>query len=131
MQASQCLLYRSLQERREGLEVFINIPKEEEKEEDEEEKEEDEEKKKKDDDEEEEMEGKTRDKEDRHDSLVVEEGMMSKFPMLPFATYLLPLQLLLSGSFCHEEVKQPHHRGAKRPNIMNYLVPLEIPSFHC
>ena len=38
------------------------------------------------------MEGKRRDKEDMQDSLVVEEGMIVKFPLLPFATCLLPLQ---------------------------------------
>ena len=69
------------------------------------EKEEDlEEEKKEDDDDEEEMEGKRRDEEDMQDSLVVEEGMMVKFPLVPFATCLLPLQLLLQGSFHEEEV---------------------------
>ena len=53
----------------------------------EEEKEEDEEEKKEDDDDEEEMEGKRRDEEDMQDSLVVEEGMIVKFPLVPFATF--------------------------------------------
>ena len=57
----------------------------------EEEKEEDEEEKKGDDEEEEEMEGKRRDEEDMQDSLVVEEGMIVKFPFFPFAAYLLAL----------------------------------------
>ena len=42
------------------------------------------------------------------ESLVVEEDMMVKFPVVPFATCLLPLQLLLQGSFHQEEVKQQH-----------------------
>ena len=78
----------------------------------EEEKEEDEEEKKEDDDDEEEMEGKRRDGEDMQDRLVVEESMIVKFPLVPFATCLLPLQLLLQGSFRQEEVKQPHRRDA-------------------
>ena len=56
------------------------------------------------------MEGKRRDEKDMQDSLVVEEGMIVKFPFVPFATCILPLQLLLQGSFHQEEVKQPHHR---------------------
>ena len=55
--------------------------------------------KKEDDDDEEEMDGKRRDDEEMQDSLVVEEGMIVKFPMVHFATCLLPLQLLLQGSF--------------------------------
>ena len=90
----------------------------------EEEKEEDEEEKKEDDDEEE---GKRRDEEDVQDSLVVEEGMIVKFPLLPFSTCLLPLQLLLQGSFQPEEVKQPHWRDTQRPNIKNFVVPPEAP----
>ena len=59
------------------------------------EKEEDEEEKKEDDDDDQEMKGKMRDEEDIQDSLVVEEGMIVKFPSVPFATCLLHLQLLL------------------------------------
>ena len=55
------------------------------------------------------------------DSLVVEEGIMGKFPLVPFAMCLLHLQLLLQGSFHQEEVKQPHFRDAQRSNIMNDL----------
>ena len=33
------------------------------------------------------MEGKRRDEEDMHDSLVVEEGMIVKFPWVPFANF--------------------------------------------
>ena len=36
------------------------------------------------------MEGKRRDEEDMHDSLVVEEGKIVKFPLVPFATYAAP-----------------------------------------
>ena len=61
----------------------------------EEKKEGNEEEKKEDDDEKEEMEGKKRDWEDMKYSLVVEEGMIVKFPLVPFATCLLPLQFLL------------------------------------
>jgi hypothetical protein len=55
------------------------------------------------------------------DSLVVEEGIMVKFPSVPFAMCLLHLQLLLQCSFHQEEVKQPHCRDTQRPNIMNDL----------
>ena len=47
-------------------------------------------KKKEDVDDEEEMEGKRRDEEDMQDSLVVEEGMIVKFPLVPFATFAAP-----------------------------------------
>ena len=73
------------------------------------------------------MEGKRRDGDDMQDCLVVEEGMMVKFLLVPFATCLLPLQLLLQGSFNQEEVKQLHCRDTQRPNIMNHLVPPEAP----
>ena len=56
----------------------------------EDEKEEDEDEKKEDVDDEEEREGKRRDEEDMQDSLVVEEGMMVKFPLVPFATFAAP-----------------------------------------
>ena len=61
------------------------------------------------------------------DSLVVEEGMLVKFPSVPFATYPLHLQLLLQGSFHKKEVKQPHCRDTQRQrqNIMSYLGPPE------
>ena len=50
-----------------------------------------------------------------------------KFTFVPFATCLLPLQLLLQGFFLHQhEVKQPH-RSTKKPTTMNYLVPPEAP----
>ena len=42
------------------------------------------------DDYEEEMEGKRRDEEDMQDSLVVEEGMIVKFPLVPFANFAAP-----------------------------------------
>ena len=70
----------------------------------EEEKEEDEKEKKNDDDQGEEMKGKRRDEEDMQDILVVEEGIMVKFSVIPFATCLFPLQLLLQDSFPQEEV---------------------------
>ena len=81
------------------------------------------EEKKEDDDDEEEMEGKRKDGEDMQDSLVVEEGQIVKFPMVPFATCLLPLQLLLQDYFQQEEVEQPHWRYTHIPNIMKYVVP--------
>ena len=61
------------------------------------------------------------------DNLVVEEGMLVKFPSVPFVTCLLHLQLLRKGSFPQEEVKQPHCRDIQRTNIMNYLGPPEAP----
>ena len=54
------------------------------------------------------------------DSLV-EEGMLVKFPLVPFATFLLHLQLLLQGSFHQEEIKQPHCKETQRPKIMKFL----------
>ena len=42
------------------------------------------------DDDEEEMEGKRRDEEDMQDSLVVEEGMIVKFPSVPVAIFAVP-----------------------------------------
>ena len=62
--------------------------------------------------------GKRREEVDMLDSLVVEEGMIVKFPLVCVAT----LQPLLHGSLHQEEVKQPHCRDTQRPNIMNYLV---------
>ena len=55
------------------------------------------------------------------DSLVVEEGMLVKFPSVPFATCPLHPQLLLQGSFHQEEGKQLHSRDIQRPKIMNFL----------
>ena len=49
--------------------------------------EEDGEEKKEDDDKEEEMEGKRREDEDIQDCLVVQEGMIVKFPLVPVATF--------------------------------------------
>ena len=46
--------------------------------------------------------------------------MLIKFPLVPFGTFLLHLQLLLQGSFHQEEVKQPHCRDTQRPQIMNF-----------
>ena len=74
MQTSKILSEWSLQEWWEGLEAFQR--KEEEK--------------KEDDDYEEEMEGKRRDEEDMKDSLVLEEGMILKFPLVYFATFAAP-----------------------------------------
>ena len=61
------------------------------------------------------------------DSLVVDEGMLLKFPLVPFATCFLHLQLLLQGSFHQVEVKQPHCKDTLTPNMMNYLGPPEAP----
>ena len=61
----------------------------------EEEEEEDEEGKKEDRDDEKDMEGKRRNEEDMQDSLVGEDSMIVQYPVMPFATCILPLQLLL------------------------------------
>ena len=53
------------------------------------------------------MEGKRRDEEELQDSLVVEEGMMINFPLVPQTTCPLPLQLLLKGSFRHQNFDNP------------------------
>ena len=114
MQTSQCLSYRPCW-RDGGPGGIQNLLKEEWKELDGTEKKEDGYDK-------EEMEGKRRNEEKMQRSLVV-----VKFPLVPFATCLLHLQLLLQGSFHKEEVKQPHFRDTQRPNIMNYLGPPESP----
>ena len=80
--------------------------------------EEDGEKKKEDDDDDEEMEGKRRDDEDIQDSLVVQEGMIVKFPMVPVATFSAPALMF----FQQEEIKKQHRRYTQRPSIMNYLL---------
>ena len=49
------------------------------------------------------MEGKRRDDEDMQDSLVVEEGMIVKFLLVPFATFSNPASIF----FQKEGVKQP------------------------
>ena len=69
------------------------------------------------------MEGNRRDEEDMQDSLLVEEGMIVKFPLVPYAICLPPLQLLLQEYFQQEKDKQPDWRDTQRPNIMNYMVP--------
>ena len=61
------------------------------------------------------MERKRREEEDMQESLLVEEGMMVKFPLIPFVTCLLPLQLLLQASFRQEKVAQPHCIDTQRP----------------
>ena len=61
------------------------------------------------------------------DNLVVEEGMLVKFPSVSFAPCFLHLLLLLHGTFYQEEVKQPHCRDPQRPNIMNDLGPPDAP----
>ena len=65
---------------------LTNFLKKEEKEEDDVEKEEDDEEKKEND-EKEELEGKRREEEDIQDSLVVQEGRIVKFPLIPVATF--------------------------------------------
>ena len=40
------------------------------------------------------MEGKRKDEEDMHDSLVVEEGMIVKFPLVPVTTFAAPASRL-------------------------------------
>ena len=59
--------------------------------------------------------GKKRDEEDMQDSVVVGEGQMVKFPLVTFVTCILPLQLLLRGSFNQEKVKQPHFKYTQPP----------------
>ena len=77
--------------------------------------EEDEEEKKDDGDDEEERERKRRDEKDMLNSLVVEEGMLVKFPFVSLATCLLPMQLMLEGSSTKKKLN--------KPNIMSYLAP--------
>ena len=106
----QCPSYRSLQERREGLEAFQTFLK---------------------------RRSRRRMMSRRRRMMMmsrrrrgrgeVEDGMLVKFPLVPFATCLRHLHLLLQGSFQQEEVKQPHCRDTQRPNIINYLEPPEAP----
>ena len=58
---------------------------------------------------------------------MLEEGVLVKFHLVPFATCLIHLQLLLQGSFHQEGVKQQHCKDTHRPNIMNYLGAHEAP----
>ena len=94
MQTSQCLSYRPCW-REGGPGGIQNLLKEEWKVQDGTEK-------KEDDDDQEEMEGKRRNEEKMQRSRVV-----VKFPLVPFATCLLSLQLLFQGSF-HQEKLNNH-----------------------
>ena len=80
MQTSQCLSYRSLYVGEEGGPGGLpNLLKKEDWEENNE-----------DDEEEDEMVWKRRDEEDIQNSLVVQEGMLVKFPLVPVATFSAP-----------------------------------------
>ena len=80
------------------------------------------------------MEGKRRDAEDIQDSLVVQEGMIVKFPLVPVVIFASPALRFFPArrssrrrsSFQQEEV-QPYSRDTHRPNIMNYLVTPKAP----
>ena len=64
------------------------------------------------------------------DSLVIEEGMLVKFPLGPFCHMSPSSAAPAQGFFFHqEEVKQPHFRHTQRPNIMNCLGPPEAPDY--
>ena len=80
----------SLQERRDGLGGLPNLLKKGEKEEDGEEK-------KEDDDDDEEIEGKRRGEEDMQESLVLEEGMILKLPLVFFYHFCSPCFKVLSS----------------------------------
>ena len=62
--------------------------------------------------------------EDIQDSLVVQEGLIVKFPLVPVATFAAPDSRFF---FQQEEVKKQHHRDTQRPNIMNYLLTSKAP----
>ena len=64
--------------------------------------------------------GTRRDEGDFQDSLVVEESMIVKFPLVSFATCLLPLQLLLQGSF-HKK-KLNIHIGEIHNNLISWIM---------
>ena len=51
---------------------------------------------------------------------MVEESMLVKYPLVPFATCFLHLQLLLQDSFHQEELKQSHCKNTQKPKIMNF-----------
>ena len=61
------------------------------------------------------MEGKRRDEEDVQDSLVLEEGMMVKFPLVPFVFCLLELQLLLQDCFTKKNLNNHIEEIYKEP----------------
>ena len=77
--------------RRPDIYAYISV------EEDDEEKEEDEEEKKENYEKEKEMEGKRRDEEDMQDTLVVEEGRMVKFPLVPSSFHCISCCMVLSA----------------------------------
>ena len=107
MQAFQCLSYRSLQERRKGLEVLQNLLKQGEKENEGEEK-------KEDDDDDDNMEGKRRYEEDIKDSRVVQGAGQKNSPW----SQLPLLQLLLQGFIQQEEVKKLFLKVNLRTNYL-------------
>ena len=49
-------------------------------------------------------------------------GHYGQLSLGPLTTYLLPLHLLLQGSFCQEEVKQSYCKDAQNPCIMHTLL---------
>ena len=50
-------------------------------------------------------------------------SIMVKFPLAPFVTCLLHLQILLEGHFHpKKKAKQPQHRDTQWPNIMNLFI---------
>ena len=67
------------------------------------------------------MDWKRRDEEDIHDSLVVQEGMIVKFLLVPVSTF----SASSSRVFQQEENKKQHRIDTQRPNITNYLLTLE------
>ena len=72
---------------------------------------------KEDDDEEEEMEGQRKDEEDIQDSLVVQEGMIVKFVLVPVITFAVPA----SRFFPARRSLKPHCTDTQRSKTMNYL----------
>ena len=104
--------------------IFTRLDDEynEENEQDDEEKEKDDEQKKVNDEKEEEMEGKSLDEEDMQDSLVVEEGRMVNFPLVPLPLVCIPCVSCYKVLSVNMKVKQSHRRYAQRSSIMHTLL---------
>ena len=57
------------------------------------------------------------------DSLVVEEDVMVKFPLVSFITYPLPLKLLFQGFSYQEEVEQSYCKYTQDPTSRIFWCP--------
>ena len=70
----------------------------------------------------EEMEGKRRDEEDMQDSLVVEEGMMFNFPLVPLPLVSFRCSSCYKIRSAKKKLKKSNCRDAQRTSIMHTLL---------